>query len=285
LETNEKHVPVLDFLSETTDTSSQWLSEASENLNALIRMRFDELEHTQAELCDYMADLQSQNRELKAYTSTVAHDLKVPLNVIILTSHLITDKPDLTHAELKNYLQEIFATVCKMDKIIDSLLLFAKVSDTEAPLECVDMSGVLENVLERLSYHIKEHDVQIDIPASWPVAIGYGPWIEEVWANYFSNAIKYGGTPPRVELGASLQPDGTVRYWIRDNGPGIPMREQARLFTAYSQVNPARNSSNGLGLSIARRIVEKMGGQTGCESELGQGSLFFFTLRADPSSC
>lgn len=285
METNEKHVPVLDFLSGITDTDSQWLSEAPENLNALIRERFDELERSKAELCDYVAVLQSQNKDLKAYASTVAHDLKVPLNVIVLTSHLITDKPDLTHAELKNYLQGLSAAACKMDRIIDNLLLFAKVSSTEAPVESVDMSGVLENVLERLSHLIKEHHVQIDIPASWPAAIGYGPWIEEVWANYFSNAIKYGGTPPRVELGASLQPDGIIRYWMRDNGPGISMRDKARLFTAYSQVNPAPISGNGLGLSIARRIVEKMGGQTGCESELGQGSVFFFTLRADSSSC
>lgn len=280
METNEKHIPVLDFLSGITDTSSQWLSEAPEDLNALIHERFNELERSKAELRDYVAALQSQNKELKAYASTVAHNLKVPLNNIVLISHLVTEKPNLTHAELKNYLQKLSATVYKIDGIINNLLLFAKVSSTEAPVEYVDMSGVLENVLERLNHLIEEHDVQMDIPASLPVAIGYGPWIEEVWANYLSNAIKYGGTPPCVELGASLQPDGTVRYWMRDNGPGISLRDQTRLFTAYSQVHPAHHSGNGLGLSIARRIVEKMGGQTGCESELGKGSVFFFTLQS-----
>jgi len=285
METHEKHVPVLDFLSRKININSQWFSESPENLESLIQEAFDELEHSKTELCHYVTSLQSQNKELKAYAHIVAHDLKLPLNVIVLTSHLITEKPDLTDAELKSYVRQISATAYKMDTIITNLLLFAKVNNTESPVESVDMSRVLENVLERLSQLIKEQHVQVDIPASMPVAIGYGPWIEEVWANYFSNAIKYGGKPPHVELGASLQPDGIVRYWIRDNGPGISVHDQARLFTEYSRVNSAHNSGNGLGLSIVRRIIEKMGGQTGCESEPGKGSLFFFTLQADlPSS-
>lgn len=284
MESYEKHVPVLDFLSRKISTNSQWFSEAPENLESLIQEAFDELEHSKSELSLYVATLQSQNTELKAYAHTVAHNLKLPLNVMLLLSHLITKKPDLTDEEMKSYAQQISATVSKMDKTIDNLLLFAKVSHTEMPVEAVDMGVVLENVLERFNPLIKEHQVQLDIPTSWPVAIGYGPWIEEVWANYFSNAIRYGGQPPHVELGASLQPGGIVRYWVRDNGRGIALPDQARLFTAYGQVDSANNSGNGLGLSIARRIVEKMGGQTGCESEPGKGSLFFFTLQADSSS-
>lgn len=284
MESNEEQVPLLDILSGAADMNSEWFSEAPEGMETLIRNAFDEFERSKAELRDYVVALQSQNKELKAYASTVAHDLKVPLNVMVLISHLITDHPNLTQADLKKHLQQLTTTIYKMDTIIDNLLLFAKVSSTEAPLEHVDMSGVLENVLERLSYLIREHQVQVDIPSSWPVAIGYGPWIEEVWANYFSNAIKYGGKPPRVELGASPQPDGRVRYWMRDNGPGLSASDQARLFNAYSQVEPVHSSGNGLGLSIARRIVEKMGGQTGCESEPGKGSLFFFTLQAELAS-
>lgn len=285
MESYEKHVPILDFLSSKISMNSHRFFEAPENLESLIQGAFDEIEQSKTELCHYVATLQSQNNELKAFAHTVAHDLKLPLNVMILISHLITEKPDLTDAELKNYARQISATVNRMDRIIDNLLLFAKVSNTEAPVEFVDMSRVLENVLERLSQLITENQVQVEIPASWPVAIGYGPWLEEVWANYFSNAIKYGGESPRVELGASLQNDGMIRYWMRDNGPGISMHDQARLFTAYNQVDFANNSGNGLGLSIARRIVEKMGGQTGCESEPSKGSLFFFTLQADLSSC
>ena len=60
------------------------------------------------------------------------------------------------------------------------------------------------------------------MPRAWPTAIGYGPWIEEIWANYISNALKYGGPSPQVEVGSTLQEDGTIRFWTRDHGPGLP---------------------------------------------------------------
>jgi two-component system sensor histidine kinase/response regulator len=121
--------------------------------------------------------------------------------------------------------------------------------------------------------------------------VGHGPWIEEVWANYISNALKYGGSPPRIELGADPPPPsppsgGTegearmVRFWVRDNGPGLTPEEQARLFTPFTRLEQVRAKGHGLGLSIVRRIVEKLGGQVGVESEVGQSSTFSFTLPA-----
>jgi signal transduction histidine kinase len=120
----------------------------------------------------------------------------------------------------------------------------------------------------------------------WPKALGYAPWIEEVWVNYLSNAIKYGGRPPRVELGAAVQAGGstppTVRFWSQDDGPGLTPEEQARLFVPFTRLAQGKAKGHGLGLSIVRRIVEKLGGEVGVESEgvPGQGSLFFFTLPA-----
>jgi two-component system sensor histidine kinase/response regulator len=99
-----------------------------------------------------------------------------------------------------------------------------------------------------------------------------------VWANYLSNAIQYGGRPPRVELGVTEQADGMVRFWVRDNGPGLTPEEQARLFTPFTQLAQVRARGHGLGLSIVRRIVERLGGQVGVESEIGRGSAFTFTL-------
>jgi len=128
---------------------------------------------------------------------------------------------------------------------------------------------------------IIEHHAQLDLPQSWPDAIGYAPWLEEVWANYISNALRYGGQPPRVELGASTQSDGMVRFWTRDNDPGLPREAQTRLFAPISPIN---TQGQGLGLSIVHRIVEKLGGQVGLESEAGQGNLFFFPLPAISSA-
>jgi signal transduction histidine kinase len=168
-----------------------------------------------------------------------------------------------------------------MNTIINSLLLFSRVSRAEAPVERVDMAWVVKNVRDRLSHMINEHQARLDLPESWPEALGYTPWLEEVWANYISNALKHGGQPPCVELGASVQTDGMVRFWMRDHGPGIPADTQAQLFLPFSQTDLVCNPSHGLGLSIVHRIIEKLGGQVGFESEAGKGSLFFFTLQAE----
>jgi len=284
MKSNEQHVPVLDFLYKKTGVKSQSLSETAENLENLMRGTFTATQPSKAQLREQVVNLQAQNKELGTYAATVAHDLKDPLYSLLLTSNLIMNAPELTQVELKNYVQRITSTAYQMNTIINSLLLFAKVSNTEALVEPVDMDRTVANVLDRLSDSINEHHAQIAIPESWPVAVGYAPWVEEVWANYLSNAIKHGGPPPRAELGASLQPNGMICYWVRDNGPGLSADDQARLFAPFSQLDPACNSGSGLGLSIVLRIVEKLGGQAGCESELGQGSLFFFTLPATASA-
>jgi len=118
------------------------------------------------------------------------------------------------------------------------------------------------------------------VPDAWPVAVGYGPWIEEVWANYLSNAIMYGGSSPRIELGADVQADGMVRFWVRDYGPGISADQQQHLFIPFTQLAQSSANGHGLGLSIVRRIMNKLGGEVGVESNgvPGQGSRFFFTL-------
>ncbi|MEA3338766.1 MAG: ATP-binding protein, partial [Chloroflexota bacterium] len=95
-----------------------------------------------------------------------------------------------------------------------------------------------------------------------------------------SNAIKYGDQPPRVELGATVQANDTLRFWVRDNGLGLTSEEQAQLFTPFTRLGLGRAKGHGLGLSIVRRIVEKLDGQVGIESKVGQGSVFSFTLPA-----
>jgi two-component system, sensor histidine kinase and response regulator len=103
-----------------------------------------------------------------------------------------------------------------------------------------------------------------------------------VWVNYLSNAIKYGGQPPHVELGCDEQPGDILRFWVRDNGRGIPIEEQAGLFTAFGENSKVRATGHGLGLSIVQTIVEKMGGRVGMDSTPGHGSAFYFTLPATP---
>jgi two-component system sensor histidine kinase/response regulator len=102
--------------------------------------------------------------------------------------------------------------------------------------------------------------------------LGYAPWIEEVWANYISNAR---GQPPQVTIGATAQPDGRIRFWVQDNGSGLSTEAQQRLFTPFTRLEQAHIKGHGLGLSVVQRIIEKLGGQVGVES---MGSTFYFTL-------
>jgi len=248
-----------------------------------LQIRNEDLTRTEKRLMEDAAVLKTRNEELDAYAHTVAHDLKNPLSVLIATVDIINDVSNLTRKELKESLQQIKSTAFEMNTIIDNLLLLSEVRKVEAPTELVDMARVVTTVQNRLSHTIKEQHGRIILPETWPTAIGYGPWIEEVWANYISNALKYGGKTPCVELGASTQGDGMIRFWTRDHGQGIPNEEQARLFIPFTQLGKLRKRGHGLGLSIVLHIIEKLGGQVGVESEVGKGSLFYFTLPANPS--
>jgi signal transduction histidine kinase len=238
------------------------------------------LQHSEARLRDQSTVLEARNHELDAYAHTVAHNLKNPLTVIISIADALNGIGDLKPVERKEFLEQIRATAFEMNSIIDNLLLLSEIRKVEAPKEEIDMARVVNRIRRRMDFHIRQSRAKVILPKNWPVAIGYTPWVEEVWINYLSNALKYGGQPPRVELGAASQPDGTIRFWMRDNGAGIPPETRQRLFTPFTQIGKVHEAGHGLGLSIVQRIIEKLGGQVGVESEVGHGSLFFFTLPA-----
>jgi signal transduction histidine kinase len=245
---------------------------------------FRTLKQSEEALRQQTLELQTRNEELDAFAHTAAHDLKNPLALIVSLAYALDENyASLSGEQLKEHLHIVKNTAFKMCNIIDELLLLAEVRKAEVQLEPLDMAAAVAAARERLIQMIDEYQGTIIMPSTWPPALGYRPWVEEVWANYLSNAMKYGGCPPRVELGATPQPDGMVRFWVRDSGPGLTPEDLARLFNPFTQLSRIRVSGYGLGLSIARRIVEKLGGQVGAESQAGQGSLFFFTLPAAPS--
>ncbi len=226
-------------------------------------------------------ELRARNEDLDAFAYTVAHDLKGPLSLIVgYASVLSEDYATLSADELREMSEATLRTAFKMRAIIDELLLLAGVRKVEVKVTPLDMSGIVAEAWQRVAGLIEQYQAEIVIPSAWPVAQGYQPWVEEVWVNYLSNAVKYGGQPPSMELGATLQSDATIRFWVRDNGPGLTPEDQVQLFLPFTRLNQARATGYGLGLSIVRRIVEKLGGQVGVESEVGRGSVFFFTLPA-----
>jgi signal transduction histidine kinase len=233
-------------------------------------------------LRQHTAELEASNQELDAFAHSAAHDIKNPLARVVGFAELLEgDYATLPEETLRSSLHRIAQTGRKMSNIVDELLLLSSMRQVEEiDLRPVDMAGIVTEAQDRLDDLIAEHQVEFILPPSgtWPVAIGYAPWIEEVWVNYLSNAIKYGGRPPQVELGATEEENGMVRFWIRDNGPGLTPEEQARLFTPFTRLDLVRAKGHGLGLSIVRRIVERLGGEVGVDSRVGEGSVFSFIL-------
>jgi signal transduction histidine kinase len=226
-------------------------------------------------------DLLYQIAELDAFAHTVAHDLKNPLALIIgFAELLMTEQDGLESEEQKELLQNVLSSGFKAVNIIDELLLLSSVRKQDVPLQAVDMSRVIHETQKRLRHLVTTHEGEVILPAKWPQALGYAPWLEEVWANYLSNSMKYGGRPPLAELGATENDNGTIRFWVKDNGPGLTPAQQATLFAEFTRLDEIRTDGHGLGLSIVRRIMDKLGGEVGVESEVGQGSTFYFTLPA-----
>jgi PAS domain S-box-containing protein len=216
--------------------------------------------------------------ELDAFSHTVAHDLKNPLSAVLGFAELLTaEDAELGRKDVRESLQFVRQAAVKMNSIIEELLLLAGVRKTDVERVPVEMTAVVSGALQRLSHMTAEYSPEVVRPDAWPVALGHGPWIEEVWANYLSNAMKYGGQPPRLELGAETVGD-KVRFWVFDNGPGLTPEQQAQLFTPFTRLHQVRATGQGLGLSIVRRIMEKLGGEAWVEAEPGKGSRFGFTL-------
>ncbi|MBZ0274882.1 MAG: PAS domain-containing protein [Anaerolineae bacterium] len=219
--------------------------------------------------------------DLDAYAHTVAHDLKVPVTAIIGFAELLLEMEDELTDEVQHMLERVHQASYKLHAIINELLLLASIRSVAAiSLSPLNTGLIITEVMSRLEDRVKSTQARIIQPEVWPTAIGYGPWVEEIWANYISNAIKYGGSPPEIRLDARLTANGMVRFIVHDNGPGLTAEDQEKLFQRHERLGTIRAEGHGLGLSIVRRIAEKLGGEVGVESEIGKGSAFYFTLPA-----
>jgi signal transduction histidine kinase len=272
---------------------NQQLQERTEELQSEIRYRKEiqisletaniTLAQRTVELQKRTQELEQRNLELDAFAHTVAHDLKNPLSGVIGLSEILLEKCIVNKpidAKSLDRLQKINDAAMQILGIINAILLLAGVSRHQTVhIETVDMKSLVEQVINtRLSHLIHQYAATIVLPETLPMSLGYTPWLEEVWVNYLTNGMKYGGEVPFLEISAEPIDGNRVKYSIKDNGAGIPVAQQNQLFTPFIRLHTKRADGHGLGLSIVKQIVEKLGGQVGVESELGMGSTFFFTL-------
>ncbi len=224
-------------------------------------------------------DLEKRNAELDAFAHTVAHDLKNPISAMITSISMLIDYcSDVDDTDIKELLFILLEGGKNAARIIDEILLLAGTGRGNVILEPLDMANIISKVKKLIKPMIDEYHGIIVHPSTWATALGHAPWIEQVWINYISNALKYGGHPPHIQLGFTAQVDGTISFWVRDNGSGLSHESQATLFKEFTRLDKVKAEGYGLGLSIARRIVEKLGGEVGVKSEIGKSSVFYFTL-------
>lgn len=227
-------------------------------------------------------ELKERNLELDTYARNVAHDLNTPLMGLIGFSELLLDNDhEVSDETRKEYLTIIAEGGINMSNIIKEMLIFATLKKQDVHLSQVKMNPILDRVLSRLRFSIEQKSTQVIINDHLSDCLGYDPWIEEIWFNYISNAIKYGGNPPVIHIGSQEQESGYVKFFVKDNGLGLPAELKS---IAFQTNNPAKDKASqgfGLGLSIVKSIVEKLGGSVFVESEEGNGCTFSFYLKKE----
>ena len=264
--------------------AQDYLSKDDLSANMLVKTIHHTIERHRLllEISQRASELETQNLALNDFAHTVAHQIQGLLSQMVGYASLVDSHyQEQLSVPARQAVDQIMQSGYKMNNVITELLFLSSMRSENIQVGELDNRRILTEVLKRLRYQIRETDAKITMPSQWPSALGYAPWVEEVWLNYISNGLKYGGNdekPPILKLGAKSEGNGMVRFWVVDNGPGIAPADQKRLFKPHTRLTSKKIRGEGLGLSIVWRIVEKCGGQVGVDSQEGVGSCFWFTL-------
>jgi signal transduction histidine kinase len=262
------------------------LIEAFNEMLVQIQTRDAALQKSQEELeqrvAQRTAELDATNKELEAFTYSVAHDLRAPLRHIQGFSDLLRDSfgPQL-EPEAKKYLQRIGEGTQQMGRLIEDLLGLAQVGRQEPRLQVTGLNSLVQEVLRDLKNETENRDIR------WQV--GELPFVDcdpglmkQVFYNLLSNAAKY--TRPRnpavVDIG-QMSIEGQLVNFVRDNGVGFNMKYAHKLFGVFQRLHRKEDfEGTGVGLATVQRIIHKHGGRIWVEAEIDKGATFFFSLAA-----
>ena len=233
----------------------------------------------------HVAELESANRELDAFTRSASHDLRAPLNVILGFSTLLVDDlgPQIS-VEQRNWLSHIERSAQRMNQLIDALMRLSRVGRQALTLQAVDVATLVRNVAEELrDEQVPQRDVALQI-GELPEAKADAPLLRQLFVNLLSNAFKFTRHTQQavIEVGSEAQGQEQV-FFVRYNGPGFDMTRAHRLFDAFQRFHRTDEfEGSGVGLSIVQRIVQRHGGHIWAEAAPGRGASFFFTLASRP---
>ncbi|WP_205696785.1 PAS domain S-box protein [Conexibacter sp. SYSU D00693] len=225
--------------------------------------------------------LRRSNHDLQQFAAVAAHDLSEPLHTAAgFADLLVRREGDRLSAEGREVLDQLTASVGRMRDLISDVLSYARLVDVPSAPATVQLRPAVERVVAALEAAIDERGarVELDVPEGAAVSADVMS-VELVLQNLLANGLKFGdGDTPLITIAAEPERDGWC-IAVTDNGSGIPVADQDRIFGAFEQVDGARaDRGSGLGLAIARRHVDRYGGQIGVQSSPGSGSRFFFWL-------
>jgi PAS domain S-box-containing protein len=228
-----------------------------------------------------VAELEARNRELERFTYTVSHDLKSPLITIKGFAGLLAKEiADGDVEQVESDLARIRNAADRMHQLLDELLELSRVghlvnSPQEVPLSCL-----AREALDLVATRIGKSGVAVSIPPDLPVVCGDRPRLLSVMQNLLDNAAKFMGDQPEpnIQIGARMDGDEAI-CWVRDNGIGIDPRYHERIFGLFEKLNSDSKEGTGIGLALAKRIVEAHGGRIWVESDgRGRGATFYFSI-------
>jgi light-regulated signal transduction histidine kinase (bacteriophytochrome) len=265
---------------EATARASLNILEDLSDAQAEIRTLNEELE-ARVEL--RTAELLVANKNLEAFTYSVAHDLRSPLRALSGYGEALTeDYGDRLDKTGRWYVERIQAATERMGALIDDLLLLAQVSRSEISLGPVDLSAEVAVIAGELQAREPGRTVRF--------VIHDGVWvnadrtlIRTVLQNLVENAWKYTGKrdDATIEFGATAAEDAGVCCYVRDNGAGFDPAFAAKLFQPFQRLHAVTEfPGTGIGLASVRRIIERHGGRVWAEGAVGRGATFYFTLKA-----
>ena len=263
----------LRLMGANTDVTERKLAELEVlRMNAELEQRVSQRTH----------ELEAANRELEAFAYSVSHDLRAPLRGIDGWSlALLEDYSASLDERARQYLNRVRAETQRMGNLIDDLLQLSRVSRGEMKLDQVDITALANRVIARLRDSQPERSMEFVVEPAL-VAFGDVRLLEIALTNLFSNAIKFTGTRDKalIEFG-SIEKEGEMAFYVRDNGAGFDMAYAGNLFGAFQRLHKVSEfPGTGIGLATVQRIFRRHGGRVWAEARVNRGATFCFTLGA-----